>query len=151
MGANSNSKILAEAQYISPVDPTRIHLLTSVQPVRQSWQLRRTTQYVSPVDPTRLILSTSVQPVRLNSQHEKNNAPVKPTKSNPNAGAVVQRDLKMTQRTPVKPTKSNPIAGAVVQRDFKTTQQAPVDPTIKRQKLNAPVYAKTLAPVDPTQ
>ena len=26
---------------------------------------------------------------------EKNNAPVKPTKSNPNAGAVVQRDPKM--------------------------------------------------------
>ena len=126
-------------------------MLTTVQPVRQSQQHRRTTQYVSPVDPTRLILSTSVQPVRLNSQHEKNNAPVKPTKSNPNAGVVVQRDLKTTQRTPVKPTKSNPIAGAVVQRDPKTTQQTPVDPTIKRQKLNAPVYAKTLAPVDPTQ
>ena len=150
MGANLNTKILAEAQFISPVDPTRIHLLTSVQLVRQSWQNRRTTQYVSPVDPTRLILSTSVQPVRLNSQHEKNNAPVKPTKSNPNAGAVVQRDLKMTQRTPVKPTKSIPIAGAVIQRDPKTTQQTPVDPTIKRQKLKAPVYAKTLAPVDPT-
>jgi len=144
--------------------------------VRQSWQHRRTTQYVSPVDPTRLILSTSVQPVRLNSQHEKNNAPVKPTKSNPNADAVVQRDLKTNQRTPVKLTKSNPIAGAVVQRDLKmtqrtpvkptksisiasavverglkTTEQAPVDPTIKSQKLNAPVYAKTLAPVDPTQ
>ena len=38
---------------------------------------------------------TSVHPVRLNRQHEKNNAPVKPTKSNPNAGAVVQRDPKM--------------------------------------------------------
>ena len=98
-------------------------MLTTVQPVRQSQQHRRTTQYVSSVDPTRLILSTSVQPVRLNIQHEKNNASVKPTKSNPNAGAVVQRDLKTTQRTPV-------------------------DSTIKRQKLNAPVYAKTLAPVD---
>ena len=119
--------------------------------MRQSWQHRRTTQYVSPVDPTCINLYTSVHPVRLNSQHEKNNALVKPTKSNPNAGAVVQRDLKTTQRTPVKPTKSNPIAGAVVQRDPKMTQQAPVDPTIKRQKLNAPVYAKTLAPVDPTQ
>jgi hypothetical protein len=89
--------------------------------------------------------------VRLNSQHEKNNAPVKPTKSNPNAGAVVQRDLKTTQQTLVKPIKSNPIAGAVVQRDPKTTQQAPVDLTIKSQKLNAPVYAKTLSPVDPMQ
>ena len=94
---------------------------------------------------------TSVHPVRLNSQHEKNNAPVKPTKSNPNAGTVVQRDLKTTQRTPIKPTKSNPIAGAVVQRDPKMTQQAPVDSTIKRQNLNALVYAKTLAPVDPMQ
>ena len=125
-------------------------MLTSVQLVRQSWQHRRTTQYVSPVDPTRLILSTSVQPVRLNSQHEKNNAPVKPTKSNPNAGAVVQRDLKMTQRTPVKPIKSISIAGAVVQRGLKTIEQASVDPTIKNQKLNGPVYAKTLALVDPT-
>ena len=100
-------------------------MLTSVQPVRQSWQHRRTTQYVSPVDPTGLILSTSVQPVRLNSQHEKNNAPVKPTKFNPNAGAVVQRDIKMTQRTPVKPTKSISIAGAVVQRGLKTDDQKP--------------------------
>ena len=126
-------------------------MLTSVQLVRQSWQHRRTTHYVSPIDPTCINLYTSVHPVRLNSQHEKNNASVKQTKSNPNAGAVVQRDLKTTQGTPVKPTKSNPIAGAVVQRDPKTTQQAPVDPTIKRQQLNAPVYAKTLAPVDPTQ
>ena len=126
-------------------------MLTSVQPVRQSWQHRRTTQYVSPADPTCINLYTSVHPVRLNSQHEKNNAPVKPIKSNPNVGAVVQRDLKMTQRTPVKPTKSISIAGAVVQRGLKTTEQALVDPTIKSQKLNAPVYAKTLAPVDPTQ
>jgi hypothetical protein len=89
--------------------------------------------------------------MRLNSQHEKNNTPVKPIKSNPNTGAVVQRDLKMTQRTPVKTTKSISIAGAFVQRGLKTTEQAPVDPTIKSQKLNAPVYAKTLALVDPTQ
>ena len=53
--------------------------------------------------------------------------------------------------TPDDPTKSNPNAGAVVQRDLKMTQRTPVDPTIKRQKLNAPVYAKTLAPFDPTQ
>ena len=57
----------------------------------------------------------------------------------------------MTQRTPVKPTKSISIAVAVVQRGLKTTEQAPVDPTIKSQKLNAPVYDKTLALVDPTQ
>ena len=126
-------------------------MLTWVQPVRRSWQHRRTTQYILLVDPTCINLYTSVHPVRLNSQHEKNNAPVRPTKSNPNTGAVVQRDLKMTQRTPVKPTKSISIAGAVVQRGLKTTEQAPVDPTIKRQKLNAPVYAKTLAPVDLTQ
>ena len=77
--------------------------------------------------------------------------PDDPTKSKPTSVQLSREIHKQTQRALVDPTKSNPIAGAVVQRDPKTTQQTPVDPTIKSQKLNAPVYAKTLAPVDPTQ
>ena len=53
--------------------------------------------------------------------------------------------------TPDDPTKSKPTSVQLSRETHKQTQKAPVDPTIKRQKLNAPVYAKTLAPVDPTQ
>ena len=53
--------------------------------------------------------------------------------------------------TPDDPTKSKPTSVQLSRETHKQTQKAPVDPTIKRQKLNAPVYAKILAPVDPTQ